>query len=167
MLLQYLDMHWREMWSGDRVGTTLRTRGWHQRAVLWDNPEVLQMHSGFIQAAGLIQRGRVWHLTMLAGHIEDAKHGGLTSYDHSVFQVQLVFFVWRPLPSCCVVFAHVYNMFRHSLDFYYWEDAVHSDVHSNHTSRSLLPLWRKELHNQNSAQQIQIHLAPVLWREKK
>jgi len=36
------------------------------------DPEVLQMHSGFIQAAGLIQRGMVSHLRLLAGDMEDA-----------------------------------------------------------------------------------------------
>lgn len=39
-----------------------------------DYPEVLQMHSGFIQAAGLIQWRRASHLRLLAGHTEDATH---------------------------------------------------------------------------------------------
>lgn len=70
-----------------------------------DDPEVLQMHSGFIQAAGLIQQGRVSHLRLLAGHSEDAKHGRLTSYDHYVLQVKLICSVRRPLPLCCVMYV--------------------------------------------------------------
>lgn len=74
-----------------------------------DDPEVLQMHSGFIQAAGLIQQGRPSHPRLLPGHIEDAKHSWLTSpHDHYVLQVKLICSGWRPfLPVLCTVLLHI------------------------------------------------------------
>lgn len=45
-----LNMHQGEIWSADRVETTLRTRGWHQHAALWrrsrGSPDAQWFHSG-------------------------------------------------------------------------------------------------------------------------
>ena len=50
MLPQDLNMRWDEIWSADRVGTTLRTRGWHQHAAPWrrsrGSPDAQWFHSG-------------------------------------------------------------------------------------------------------------------------
>ena len=93
-----------------------------------DNPEVLLMHSGLIEAAGAVQQGRVSHRRWLAGCTEDAKHSWLTSYDHYVFRVKLIYSEdpssSSSSSSSCVV--HCMYCRLHVYPLIYLEDAAYS-----------------------------------------
>lgn len=90
-----------------------------------DNPEVLLMHSGLIEAAGAVQQGRVSHQRSLAGCTEDAKHSWLTSYDHYVFRVKLICSE-DPSSSSSSCIVHCMYCRLHVYPLIYLEDAAYS-----------------------------------------
>lgn len=100
-----LNMHQGEIWSADRVETTLRTRGWHQHAALWrrsrGSPDAQWFHSGCWTDS--TRGGRVSHLRLVAGQLTaDWPHMTITCSESGWFSA------WRPLPLCCYTFIHLF-----------------------------------------------------------